>query len=126
MIIGQSGRSVWPLVGACLDVLDLVNDAVQRSGHQLMHLFRLIALYEIRSVAVAAEEVIQLFVTDPGQHAGIGDLVTVEVKDRQHAPSVAGFKNLFECQLVAIGPVSASPSPTTQATIRFGLSYAAP
>ena len=31
-----------------------------------------------------------------------------------------------ECQLVASGPVSASPSPTTQATIRSGLSNAAP
>jgi len=35
-------------------------------------------------------------------------------------------QNLFECQLVASGPVSASPSPTTAATIRSGLSKAAP
>src|SRR3982750_1194345 len=42
------------------------------------------------------------------------------------APSVAGFRNLFECQLVASGPVSASPSPTTQHTMRSGLSNAAP
>ena len=38
----------------------------------------------------------------------------------------AGLRNLFECQLVASGPVSASPSPTTQTTIRSGLSNAAP
>src|SRR5258708_26721573 len=30
------------------------------------------------------------------------------------APSRTGFRNLFECQLAASGPVSASPSPTTQ------------
>src|SRR5229473_2623278 len=42
------------------------------------------------------------------------------------APSWAGLRNLLECQLVASGPVSASPSPTTQATIRSGLSKAAP
>src|SRR4051795_10339624 len=42
------------------------------------------------------------------------------------APSVAGFRNLLECQLVASGPVSASPSPTTQATTNSGLSKAAP
>ena len=42
------------------------------------------------------------------------------------APSVIGFRNLLECQAVAKGPVSASPSPTTQATIRLGLSKAAP
>src|SRR3954451_24788783 len=32
------------------------------------------------------------------------------------APSVAGFRKLFDCQLAASGPVSASPSPTTAAT----------
>ena len=42
------------------------------------------------------------------------------------APSVAALRNLLECQAVARGPVSASPSPTTQATIRSGLSKTAP
>ena len=37
-----------------------------------------------------------------------------------------GFRNLFTCHEVASGPVSASPSPTTAATIRSGLSKAAP
>ena len=37
-------------------------------------------------------------------------------------PSLAGSRNLFPCQEVARGPVSASPSPTTQATIKLGLS----
>ena len=39
---------------------------------------------------------------------------------------VPGSRNLFECQLAASGPVSASPSPTTQQTSRSGLSNAAP
>ena len=42
------------------------------------------------------------------------------------APSVLGFINLFECQEVASGPVSASPSPMTQAAIKLGLSKTAP
>ena len=42
------------------------------------------------------------------------------------APSVAASRNLLECQLVASGPVSASPSPMTQTTSSFGLSNAAP
>src|SRR5713101_3100517 len=42
------------------------------------------------------------------------------------APSVIGSRNLFECQLAASGPVSASPSPITQKTLRSGLSKAAP
>jgi hypothetical protein len=34
------------------------------------------------------------------------------VQDRQHGAVSRPFRNLFECQLVASGPVSASPSPT--------------
>src|SRR5262249_36760270 len=42
------------------------------------------------------------------------------------APSRIGLRNLLRCQEVARGPVSDSPSPTTAATIRSGLSNAAP
>jgi hypothetical protein len=38
------------------------------------------------------------------------------------APSLAGLRNLVDGQEVARGPVSASPSPMTQATIGPGLS----
>ena len=41
-------------------------------------------------------------------------------------PSFLGFMILFKCQLVASGPVSASPSPTIHDTIRSGLSKTAP
>ena len=63
---------------------------------------------------------------DPGQHRRIGDLVLVEGQDRQHGPVAGRIEELAACQLVASGPVSASPSPTTQKTIRSGLSRAAP
>jgi hypothetical protein len=42
------------------------------------------------------------------------------------APSRAGLMNLLPCQLVASSPVSASPSPITQKTVRSGLSSTAP
>src|SRR3954453_9410136 len=42
------------------------------------------------------------------------------------APSRAGLRNLLPCHPVASAPVSASPSPTTQATIRSGVANAAP
>ena len=42
------------------------------------------------------------------------------------APSVMGLTNLLPCHEVASGPVSASPSPTTQAAISSGLSATAP
>lgn len=42
------------------------------------------------------------------------------------APDSAGSMYLYACQAAAVGPVSASPSPTTQATTRSGLSITAP
>ena len=41
-------------------------------------------------------------------------------------PSVSGLIILFKCHDAARGPVSLSPSPTTQAAIKFGLSKTAP
>ena len=78
---GTSGEPVLARVG--LDALDLADDGVQGGGHELVHLLRLGALDEVRRVPVAAEELVQLLVADPGQDAGIGDLVAVEVEDRQ-------------------------------------------
>ena len=72
------------------------------------------------------EKLLQLLMLDAGQHGRVADLVAVEVQDRQYGPSVTGLRNLLECQAVAKGPVSASPSPMTQATISSGLSNAAP
>ena len=58
-------------------------DAIQGRCHELMHRRRIFALDEVRRVAVPAEQLIQFLVTDPGQDAGVGDLVAVEVQDRQ-------------------------------------------
>ena len=63
---------------------------------------------------------------DTGEHGWIADLVAIEVQDRQHGTVSYGIENLLDCHDVASGPVSASPSPITQATIRSGLSKAAP
>ena len=57
---------------------------IERGRHELVHLFADLALDEIRRVTVAAKELIQLFVADPCQHAGTGDLVAIQVQDRQH------------------------------------------
>ena len=80
-----------------------------------------------RLVAVAAQQRVELVVAGSGpapsgwrscSRSGAGSAAP-----RRRA---AGLRNLLECQLAASGPVSASPSPTTQATIRSGLSNAAP
>ena len=54
---------------------------------------------------------------------------TVKVNDTYFNTSTyntTAWRNLVMCHDVASGPVSASPSPTTAATIRSGLSNAAP
>ena len=78
---------------------------------------RVVALDDERPVAVALEERAQLVRRDAGEDRRVGDLVAVEVEDRQDgAVASPGSRNLLECQLAASGPVSASPSPTTQQT----------
>ena len=67
-----------------LKALDLGDDRVQRGGHELVHRLRLVALDEVGRVSVAAEELIQLLVADPGQNGRVGDLVAVEIQDWQH------------------------------------------
>ncbi len=49
-----------------------------------MHRVRVAAFHEVRLVAVATEQMIELFVTDAREHAGVRDLVAVQVQDRQH------------------------------------------
>ena len=85
-------RPAWALrggrrVGTARLGLDLLNPRqhlVQRAGQRLVHDRGVVALDEIRLMAVAAHQVGQLLVADAGQQRGVGDLVAVEVQDRQH------------------------------------------
>ena len=63
---------------------DLVDGALQRLGHLLVHRGRIAALDEVRLVAVADEQRLQLLVADAREDGRVGDLVAVEVQDRQH------------------------------------------
>ena len=86
-------------------------------GQRLVHRCGIVALDEDGLVAVAAEQLRSSSSRDAREHGRVRDLVAVEMQDRAaRRRRVAGLRNLFECQLVASGPVSASPSPTTQAT----------
>ena len=70
--------------GLLLDRLDLLDRRVERRGHGLVHQLRLVALDEIGRPAVAAEQLFQFLMLDAGQDGGVGNLVAVEVQDRQH------------------------------------------
>ncbi len=50
-----------------------------------MHRAGIVALDEIRRVAVAAKQCLELLVADAREDGRIGDLVAVEVEDRQHS-----------------------------------------
>jgi hypothetical protein len=86
-IIGQRGRFVKPFACAS-DLIRWISPMTVSTvgGHQFMHRLRLVTLDEMRCISVAPEEVFQFIVADPSEDAGIGDLVAVEVEDRQDYP----------------------------------------
>ena len=83
-IIGQRGRSAAPSRARDWMARDVADHLVERLGHELVHGRRVVALDEVGLVAVADEQRAQLVVRDARQHGRVGDLVAVEVQDRQH------------------------------------------
>ncbi|MEJ1972478.1 MAG: hypothetical protein WDM96_08505 [Lacunisphaera sp.] len=75
-----------------LDAADLRGDGVERGGHRLVHLCGLVALDEVRLVAAAFEELLEFVVRDAREEARVGDLVAVEVQDRQHGAVAHGVE----------------------------------
>ena len=83
-----------PAAGGRLDGGDLVERGVQRVGQCPVDVLGVVALDQVDRVAVAVEQCRQLVVGDAGQHRGVGDLVAVEVEDRQHGPVDARVEEL--------------------------------
>ena len=75
-------ESALPRVG--LNPADVADDRLERRRHELVHQSGVVALDEMRRVSVSAKKRLKLLVTDARQHRGIGDLVAVEMQDRQH------------------------------------------
>ena len=57
---------------------------VERRGERLVHRARVVALDEVHLVAVALEQRADVVVARAAEHGRAGDLVAVEVQDRQH------------------------------------------
>ena len=92
---GPAGTLLEPVrAGVALDALDLGDHRVERGGHELVHLHRVVALDEIRRVTVAAEERFQFVMRNARQHGGAGDLVAVQVQDGQHGAVVDRIEEL--------------------------------
>ena len=71
-----------------MDIFDLLDDPVQRCGHQLVHRRRLVAFNEMRLVTIPAQQLFQFLPADAGQNGRVGDFISVQVQDRQHGPIV--------------------------------------
>ena len=115
----------------CLDLRDRVERAVERGGEALVHQRR---IPHRRSRPRRGSGPSRSPRRAPGARArgsarapsGSRSSSRSDAGSAERHRRVRGLRNLFECQLAASGPVSASPSPTTQATSRSGLSKAAP
>ena len=80
--------------GFVLDAFDFLHRHVERRGHGLVHQRRLMSLDVIRRPAVAAQELVQFLRFDPREDGRVGDLVAVEVQDRQHRAVGDGIEKL--------------------------------
>ena len=78
-----------PGAGAGLDRGDVVERVVHRRGQRAVHQHRVVAGHEDRAVPVALHQRDELGLRDPRENGRVGDLVAVEVQDRQHH-AVAG------------------------------------
>ena len=72
------------VTGRVLDVADLVERVVERLGERLVDELRVVTADQQRPVPVALEQRDQLALRDPREHRRVGDLVAVQVEDRQH------------------------------------------
>ena len=70
------------------------NDGVEHLGQLLVDCFWIAPFDEVRLVAHALEELLQLFVRDAREEARVGDLVAVQVQDRQHAAVASRVEKL--------------------------------
>ena len=70
--------------GLVLDAPDLADHRVECRRHRRVHRSRFVALDEVGGPSVAPEKLFELLPRDPGEEGRIGDLVAVEMQDRQH------------------------------------------
>jgi hypothetical protein len=77
-----------------LDCFDLLHNRVECKSHELVHLGRVVTFDEIRRVTVTAKERFQFVMRNARQHGRTGNLVAVQVQDRQHRAIVDRIEKL--------------------------------
>src|SRR5437773_7509990 len=83
-------------LGACIDLYlpNFGDHGVERSGHREMHRTRLVAFNEMRGIAIANEQRLELLPRDASKHGRTGNLVTIEMQDREHRAVANGIERL--------------------------------
>src|SRR5579859_3291617 len=71
--------------GALLNTSNLVENAVQRHRHKLMHLSRLAAGNHYWTISVSAKQVEKFLFADSREHCRVSDLESVEVQNGKHS-----------------------------------------
>ena len=89
---GRACLFVGRFAGLLLDRGDAVENPVERVGHQAVHRRGIAAFDEEGLISVPPEEVPDLLIACPPEDRRIGDLVAVEMQDRQHGAVVAGVQ----------------------------------
>ena len=69
-----------------LDRMDILYDPIEDRGHALVHWHRLRSGDYDGLIPVASEQLEQLLVPHASEDGRVGDLVAVEMEDRQHGP----------------------------------------
>ena len=85
---------VLVIARSLLNFVNFTDRFLHRGCHQLMHCLRLIAFDKIRRPAAALEILLQFLRLDTGEECGIGDLVAIEVQDRQNRAVGFGIEKL--------------------------------
>ena len=91
-----------------LDLRDLVEHLIQGVRESSVDFEGILTVEasgdEVRCVPVPAHQLQQLLFGDAGEHARIGDLVAVQVEDRQHHPVMLGIEELVRVPSGRQGP----------------------
>ena len=79
-------RSGADTFAACffLNRVDFVYDFVHDASHALVHGGRVFTLDKVGLITIAAHQRFELLVRDACQYRGAGNLIAVQVQDRQH------------------------------------------
>ena len=97
--------------GPLLDRADLRVARGERGREARVHVHRIVALEEVGLVAVTGHQTDDLLVGAPTQHRGAGDLVAVQMQDRQHRAVSRGVQKM-------------NPLPRARQWSRLGLAVA--